>query len=77
MVPSLEEISKEVGLDQGKFTKCINSKKYESRIDEEIKEAIKLGIKSTPTFFINGKIINGAHNIEIFKTLIDEEMKLN
>jgi protein-disulfide isomerase len=77
MVPNLDDISKEVGLDQGKFTKCINSKKYEGQIEEEIKEAIKLGIKSTPTFFINGKIINGAHNIEVFKSLIDEEIKLN
>ncbi len=76
MVPSLDDISKEVGLNQEKFSKCINSKKYEGKIDEEIKEAIKLGIKSTPTFFINGKIINGAHNIGVFKSLIDEEMKI-
>lgn len=73
----LKEISKDIGLDLNKFTKCLDSNKFGAKIEEEINEAIKLGIKSTPTFFINGKIINGAHNIEIFKNLIDEEMKLN
>jgi len=73
----LEEISKEIGLDLNKFVKCLDSNKYGSKIENEINEAIKLGIKSTPTFFINGKIINGAHNIDVFKNLVDEEMKLN
>ncbi len=77
MVTSVEDISKEVGLNQKKFTECIKSKKFQGLIEKEIEEAVRLGIKSTPTFFINGKIINGAHNIEVFKSVIDEEMRLN
>jgi protein-disulfide isomerase len=73
----LKNISKEIGLDDDKFSKCLGSRKYSTRIDDEVNEAIKLGVKSTPTFFINGKIINGAHNIELFKTLIDEELTQN
>ncbi len=73
----LKNISKEIGLDSEKFSKCLGSRKYSSKIEDEINEAIKLGVKSTPTFFINGKIINGAHNIELFKTLIDEELTQN
>ena len=73
----LENISKEIKLDVNKFSKCLESSKYKGKIEEELSDAIQLGIKSTPTFFINGKIISGAQNIEIFKTLIDEELKLN
>lgn len=73
----LKNISKDIGLDLEKFTKCLESNKYGKKIEDEINEAIKLGVKSTPTFFINGKIVNGAHNIEVFKNLVDEELKLN
>lgn len=73
----LKDISKEIGLDGEKFSKCLVSHKYSTKIEEGINEAIKLGIKSTPTFFINGKIVNGAYNIELFKTLIDEELTQN
>ena len=35
-------------------------------IDQDIAQGNKLGIKSTPTFFVNGKLVNGAQPIEVF-----------
>jgi protein-disulfide isomerase len=35
----------------------------------------KVGVKSTPTFFINGEIIAGAVPIENFSEVIDEALE--
>ena len=34
----------------------------------------RLGITSTPTVFVNGRIIAGAQPIEVFQSVIDEEL---
>jgi len=36
----------------------------------------KLGVRSTPTFFINGQLVSGAVPIESFSEIIDEELSL-
>ncbi len=38
-------------------------------------EGTQLGLKSTPTFFINGKMVLGAQPLETFVELIEEELK--
>jgi protein-disulfide isomerase len=34
----------------------------------------QLGISSTPTVFVNGRLINGAQPIEVFQSVIDDEL---
>jgi protein-disulfide isomerase len=34
----------------------------------------KVGVRSTPTFFINGQLINGALPVESFSEIIDDEL---
>jgi protein-disulfide isomerase len=43
-------------------------------VDSDVAEGSAIGIKSTPTFFINGKLIAGAQPVEVFKEVIDEEL---
>ena len=63
------------GFDGGKFGNCLDQNKYVAKIDSDIQEGQELGVKSTPTFFLNGKIINGALPVEEFSKLIDKELK--
>ncbi|MCF8060498.1 MAG: DsbA family protein [Bacteriovoracaceae bacterium] len=63
-----------VGLNKEKFTTCLDSGKFAKSIDSDIEEGQKVGVKSTPTFFVNGKMVNGAQPIEVFSELIDEEL---
>ena len=37
-------------------------------------EGQELGVKSTPTFFVNGQLIAGAQGIEVFSEIIDEAL---
>ena len=45
-----------------------------SRIEADIADGQRYGVRGTPHFFINGKPINGAQPFEVFKTSIDEEL---
>jgi protein-disulfide isomerase len=66
--------AKKAGLKEADFKTCLEAGKYKAKIDESIAEGTALGIKSTPTFFINGKLISGAQPVEVFSDVIDEEL---
>ncbi len=63
-----------LGLDKKKFQECLSSGKFASRVNADMEEGKKVGVKSTPTFFVNGKMVNGAQPIEVFSEIIDEEL---
>ena len=46
-----------------------------ARVDNDVKEAGRLGVTGTPGFFINGRHMSGAKPFSEFKVMIDEEMK--
>ncbi len=70
----LKLYAKPLGIDEAKFTACLESKKYDSLITKDIEEGSKLGIRSTPTFFVNGKIVTGAQSVEVFEEIIKESL---
>lgn len=72
---ALKAKAKKSGLNTDKFMDCLTSQKYLSKVEADMKAGRDLGVKSTPTFFVNGKLINGAHPLETFAELIDEELK--
>lgn len=75
---SVEDLNKtaiNLNLDGKKFADCLKSGKNEAKVLADLEEGKKVGVKSTPTFFINGKIINGAYPFETFKEIIDESIK--
>ncbi|MFA5131977.1 MAG: thioredoxin domain-containing protein [Candidatus Paceibacterota bacterium] len=64
-----------LGLDIKKFSDDMNSKAVEEKIFAEYQEGIKLGIQGTPTFFINGKMIESPQTVEAFDALIKAAAK--
>jgi protein-disulfide isomerase len=69
-----EEIAKEIGLDVAKWKADMESPEVQAQVVEEMKEAGKVGVRGTPTFFINGKKPAGR-SFELYKSIIDEELK--
>jgi protein-disulfide isomerase len=69
-------ISKDLGLDTAKLKADMNSPECAARIQSDMQEMSKFHVGSTPTFFINGKYVNGALPKESFKQIIDEQLKL-
>jgi protein-disulfide isomerase len=71
---TLKKIAGEVGLEQAKFDKCLSSKQFAAKVDQDVQDASKVGVNGTPAFFINGRMISGAQPFEKFKEIIDEEL---
>jgi protein-disulfide isomerase len=54
-------IAKQAGFTQQSFDECLANQEMLAGIEEtRTRASTKLGVNSTPTFFINGKIIRGA-----------------
>jgi len=71
---ALAEKAKKMGLKEDVFVKCLDSRKNKSIVDRDMKLGKKVGVKSTPTFFVNGKMVNGAQPVEVFSEIIEEEL---
>ncbi len=66
--------AKDAGLDEAKFTDCFDNKGSQVKVDKDVEEAAAVGANSTPTFFINGRRLEGAQPFENFKSIIDQEL---
>lgn len=64
----------ELDLDMTSFESCITHRKYKDVVQEDSDFAVDLGIRSTPTFFINGIAVVGAQPLDVFKQVIDKEL---
>lgn len=71
--PSLKSAVEAVGVDTAETDRCETDPAVEQRIVAERDEALKLGLKSTPTFYVNGAMIVGfqAMQAEMVKLFPD------
>ncbi len=73
-VDSLKATAKKLGAKADQFNKCLDENKYLAKVQSDMEEGRKIKVKSTPTFFINGQLINGAQPLDVFTEIIDEEL---
>lgn len=71
---SLLKDAKAAGVDEPKFRECFASHKYASEIAKDQAQGEKIGIRYTPSFFINGQYLSGALPLEAFSEVIDQEL---
>jgi protein-disulfide isomerase len=64
----------EIGLDVAKFKADMEAPETAAQVTAEMKEAGDVGVRGTPSFFINGKQPAGR-SFELYKSIIDEEIK--
>jgi protein-disulfide isomerase len=71
-VPRLFEIAKQAGFTQDSFDKCLTDPKLLDKITAGRSRASDVfGVSSTPTFFINGKRLDGAPTMANFDKMIE------
>jgi protein-disulfide isomerase len=68
------QYAQDLGLNMSSFESCINDRKYQQAVDADLNFAVDLGIRSTPTFFINGLAVVGAQPLDVFQQVIDKEL---
>jgi protein-disulfide isomerase len=75
-LPALREIAKQFGFTEQSFDACLaNQKVLDAVQDVRDRGATKLGVNSTPTFFVNGKKLVGDQSIDALAKEIDPYLK--
>jgi len=68
----LRELARQAGLDEEEFKRCFQEERYASVVTEEFNQGRARGIRATPTFFINGQMIEGALTPEQLRRIFEE-----
>ncbi len=71
----LERIAVELGLDLSAFPHGQRTGRYDAHIHEDIELGERLGVTGTPTFFVNGRPLEGAQPQLEFRMLFVEELE--
>jgi protein-disulfide isomerase len=69
-----QEYATQLELDTDQFQECIDSGRYKEEIQADFDFAANLGVRSTPTFFVNGIAVVGAQPFEVFQQVIEKEL---
>ena len=73
-IADLKKYAGEVGLDQANFDQCLDSGKHAANVQADVDLGSQMGVQSTPTVYINGRIVTGAQPAAVFESIIDEEL---
>jgi len=71
-VPRLFEIAKQAGFTQESFDKCLTDQKLLDDITAgRTRGSDVFGVQATPTFYINGKKLDGGPTLDKFDAMIE------
>jgi len=73
-VEKLKSYATELGLDRTRFDSGLDSGKFKELVQLDIDDGIRLGLKGTPTLFINGRRVS-VKSYEDLKALVDAALK--
>lgn len=72
---AMKNLGKYLGANTTTLSSCLDSNKYLPLLQSDNQEGINNGLKGTPSFIINDKLIEGAASFSEFKKIIDSELK--
>jgi protein-disulfide isomerase len=61
----------EVGLDASRYDGCMGAAKYAGRIQASHQEGMRLGVNSTPTLLVAGRLYQGRFDSDAIVRLAD------
>jgi protein-disulfide isomerase len=63
--------ARQVGLDLARYDACMTSHKYAGRIQASLEEGASLGVSSTPTLLVGGRLYQGRFDSDAITRLVD------
>lgn len=69
------QLATELNLKIDQFNSCLNSAKYQSKVDAQEQDGVQAGVSGTPATFINGQLVKGAVPYDQFKSLVENALK--
>jgi protein-disulfide isomerase len=69
--PYLLALGDSAGLDRARLAPCVTSGAARAEIRADSARAARAGAHSTPTFYIEGGLLEGARPVELFRAVLD------
>lgn len=69
-----EKYAMELGLDLARVNSAVKENRFQAKLDRDLKDGQTLGVRQTPTFFVNGRKLARFSEADL-RALIDEELK--
>jgi len=70
----MKSLAQELSADMPKLNAYLDANKADAQIKEDIQLGKDLGLKGTPAFIINNRLISGAQSYSEFKKIIDSQL---
>ena len=70
----IQEIGRDLGLDMEKLNQDMNSPEFKRFISNDIRNGQRIGVRGTPSVFINGKYLKNR-SLQGFFEFIDRELQ--
>ena len=67
--------AQQANLDMDALIRDLDALEYGPEVKRDMRQARRLGVSSTPTFFVNGRLISGAKPLADFDRMISEELR--
>jgi protein-disulfide isomerase len=69
--PIFKNYARASGLDLGRYDACMKAGKYAGRIQASLNEGAQLGVSSTPTLLVSGRLYRGRFDSDAITKLVD------
>ena len=63
-----------LGIDQTKFAEMIQQRRYAPRVEADVMEGFKRGIRGSPVIFVNGKRIDGVPSLQSLVEYVEADL---
>ncbi|HVQ74467.1 MAG TPA: thioredoxin domain-containing protein [Candidatus Binatia bacterium] len=67
--------ARRLDIDQATFAACLDAGRFRPLVQRDLEEGRALGVRGTPTFFVNGQRLVGAQPIESFREAVDQALR--
>jgi protein-disulfide isomerase len=71
----LVQFAESLDLDMQTFESCLREGWHTSTVEQDAADASAAGVRATPTFFINGFMVEGAQPFHVLKEYIEEALR--
>lgn len=72
---TLPELADEIGLPRTELSALANSKLVPAEVEKDLDQAVRYGVRRTPTLFINGLLVEGLIPHETLREIIEFERR--
>jgi protein-disulfide isomerase len=74
-VPQLKQYARDIKLNQANFDTCLDSGKEAAAIQKDLAQGRQLGVRGTPSFFFNGRMLSGSMDYYTLRGIVEGVIK--